>query len=76
MKKVAIFARVSTSIQDYERQVNELTALAVRNEWTVEALKHKSVFAESTQPVTESPSRSNTEAHTRVQRQKDNYTAR
>ena len=35
MKKVAIFARVSTSIQDYERQVNELTALAVRNEWTV-----------------------------------------
>ena len=37
MKKVAIFARVSTSIQDYERQVNELTALAVRNEWTVEA---------------------------------------
>ena len=39
MKKVAIFARVSTSIQDYERQVNELTALAVRNEWTVEATK-------------------------------------
>ena len=37
MKKVAIFARVSTSIQDYERQVNELTALEVRNEWTVEA---------------------------------------
>jgi len=37
MKKVAIFARVSTNIQDYERQVNELTALAVRNEWTVEA---------------------------------------
>ena len=37
MKKVAIFARVSTNVQDYERQVNELTALAVRNEWTVEA---------------------------------------
>lgn len=37
MKKIAIFARVSTNIQDYERQVNELTALAVRNEWTVEA---------------------------------------
>ena len=30
MKKVAIFARVSTSIQDYERQVNELTALAAQ----------------------------------------------
>jgi DNA invertase Pin-like site-specific DNA recombinase len=37
MKKVAIFARVSTNVQDYDRQVNELTALAVRNEWTVEA---------------------------------------
>lgn len=37
MEKVAIFARVSTNVQDYDRQVNELTALAVRNEWTVEA---------------------------------------
>lgn len=37
MERICIFARVSTSIQDYERQVNELTALAVRNEWTVEA---------------------------------------
>jgi predicted site-specific integrase-resolvase len=27
MKKVVIFARVSTNIQDYERQVNELTAI-------------------------------------------------
>lgn len=36
-QKITIFARVSTNIQDYERQVNELTALAVRNEWTVEA---------------------------------------
>jgi DNA invertase Pin-like site-specific DNA recombinase len=37
MKKVVIFARVSTNIQDYDRQVNELTALAVRNEWAIEA---------------------------------------
>ena len=37
MKKVVIFARVSTNIQDYDRQVNELSALAVRNEWAVEA---------------------------------------
>lgn len=37
-QKITIFARVSTNIQDYERQVNELTALAVRNEWTVEAI--------------------------------------
>ena len=37
MKKVVIFARVSTNIQEYDRQVNELTALAVRNEWAVEA---------------------------------------
>lgn len=37
MKKVVIYARVSTNVQDYERQVNELKALAVRNEWVVEA---------------------------------------
>ena len=35
--KVVIFARVSTNVQDYERQVNELTALANRNGWSVEA---------------------------------------
>ena len=39
--KVVIFARVSTNVPDYERQVNELTALANRNGWSVEA-----VFAE------------------------------
>lgn len=37
MKKVVIFARVSTSIQDYERQVNELTAIANCNNWNVAA---------------------------------------
>ena len=35
MKKVVIFARVSTNVQDYERQVNELTALSQRNNWIV-----------------------------------------
>lgn len=40
-KKVVIFVRVSTVIQEYERQVNELTALAARNGWVLEA-----VFAE------------------------------
>ena len=35
--KVVIFARVSTNVQEYERQVNELTALANRNGWSVEA---------------------------------------
>lgn len=35
---IAIFARVSTSIQDYERQVNELTALANSRGWGVEAV--------------------------------------
>ena len=35
MKKVVIFARVSTNIQDYERQVNELTAVAHNNNWMV-----------------------------------------
>ena len=37
MVKICIFSRVSTNIQDYERQVNELTALAQRNEWSVSA---------------------------------------
>jgi len=37
MKKVVIFARVSTNGQDYERQVNELTALAQHNNWIVTA---------------------------------------
>ncbi len=37
MKKVVIFARVSTNSQDYERQVNELTALSHRNNWMVAA---------------------------------------
>lgn len=37
MIKVVIFGRVSTNIQDYDRQVNELTSLAVKNNWNVEA---------------------------------------
>lgn len=43
MKKVVIFARVSSSngSQDYERQINDLQALASTNNWAVEA-----VFAE------------------------------
>lgn len=39
--RTVIFARVSTNIQEYDRQVNELTALANNNSWSVEA-----VFAE------------------------------
>ena len=38
MNRICIFARVSTNVQDYERQVNELTALAQRNNWSVEAV--------------------------------------
>ena len=41
MVKTVIFARVSTSSQEYDRQVNELTTLANGNGWSVE-----SVFAE------------------------------
>lgn len=37
MDRIVILARVSTNIQDYERQVNELTAIAQRNEWNVVA---------------------------------------
>ena len=39
--KTVIFARVSTNVQEYDRQVNELTVLAKLNGWSVEA-----VFAE------------------------------
>ena len=39
--KVVIFARVSTAIQEYDRQINELSALALSNGWSVEG-----VFAE------------------------------
>ena len=39
--KVVIFARVSTAMQEYDRQVNELSALALANGWSVEG-----VFAE------------------------------
>lgn len=35
--KVVLFARVSTNIQDYDRQINELTALSARNEWEIVA---------------------------------------
>ena len=42
----------------------------------IAASKHKSAFAESTQPNTASLSRSSTEAHTRVQRLRDSYTVR
>ena len=38
MDRICIFARVSTSIQEYDRQVNELTALAQRNGWSVVAV--------------------------------------
>ena len=38
MDRICIFARVSTSIQEYDRQVNELTTLAQRNGWNVEAI--------------------------------------
>ncbi len=38
MNKIVIFARVSTNVQDYERQVNELTAIAQCNNWSVEAI--------------------------------------
>ena len=41
MIKTVIFARVSTSIQEYDRQISELTALAKSNDWSIEA-----VFAE------------------------------
>lgn len=43
MKKVVIFARVSSTngTQDYERQINDLQTLASANNWTVEAVLQK-----------------------------------
>ena len=41
MIKTVFFARVSTNIQEYDRQVNELATLANSNGWSIEA-----VFAE------------------------------
>ena len=41
MMKTVIFARVSTNVQEYDRQINELTTLSKSNGWSVEA-----VFAE------------------------------
>lgn len=38
MDKICIFVRVSTKNQDYDRQVNELTVIAQRNAWSVEAV--------------------------------------
>ena len=38
MDRICIFARVSTSLQEYDRQVNELTTLAQHNGWSVEAV--------------------------------------
>lgn len=38
MDRICIFARVSQSSQDYQRQLNELTALAQRSGWSVEAV--------------------------------------
>lgn len=35
--KVVLFARVSTNIQDYDRQINELTGLAKCNGWEIAA---------------------------------------
>lgn len=35
MEQVVLFCRVSTAIQDYERQVNELTRLAEQRSWKV-----------------------------------------
>ena len=35
--KVVLFARVSTNMQDYDRQINELTGLAKRNGWDIAA---------------------------------------
>ena len=35
--RVVLFARVSTNIQDYDRQINELTGWAKRNGWDISA---------------------------------------
>ena len=44
MIKTVIFARVSTSIQEYDRQVNELTMLANANGWSVEVIFAEKIY--------------------------------
>lgn len=43
MIKTVIFARVSTNVQEYDRQINELTVLAKSNGWSVEAVFAKKI---------------------------------
>ena len=52
MSNIVIFCRVSTFVQDYERQINELTVLADRNGWTV-----RGVFAEKVSGARKNSSR-------------------
>lgn len=52
VRKVIIFVRVSTNIQEYERQERELRTLAVKNDWTV-----KAVFSEKVSGVKNSRER-------------------
>ena len=49
--KVVLFARVSTNIQDYDRQINELTGLAKRNGWFAEKISGAKRNAERTELV-------------------------
>ena len=39
MEQVVLFCRVSTQIQDYERQVSDLTLLAERHNWSIAEIK-------------------------------------
>lgn len=38
MCKVVIFCRVSTQVQDYQRQVNDLSEIASQRDWAVEQI--------------------------------------
>ena len=35
MEQVVLFCRVSTQVQDYDRQVSDLTQLAERHNWNI-----------------------------------------
>ena len=35
MEKVVLYCRVSTQVQDYERQVSDLTQFAKKHQWEI-----------------------------------------
>lgn len=48
MCKVVIFCRVSTQVQDYQRQVNDLSEIASQRDWTVDQIFSEKISGATT----------------------------